>query len=327
MKAYVYENYGGPEVVRCVTRPQPVPAAKEVLIEVHAASVSSADWRLRSLTMPQGLGWAGRLMVGIKGPRKPILGTECSGRIVAIGKAVAQFSVGDDVIVFPGAKLGAHATHLVMKEKANIALKPKSLTFEEAAGLSFAGTTAYDYLIRKGKVQEGERVLINGASGTVGLAAVQIAADLGAVVTGICSSGNSELVQSYGAAEVIAYDTSPTSASDGPFEVVVDVVGTLGWLGTKPLLRSGGRMLLIAGTAKDMIFGPLRARRSGHRLISGVAGEDRALFDAVLSMATEGKLRPVIDSTYEFAEMQAAHARVDSGRKRGAVIARMSKED
>ncbi len=321
--SFVYTRYGPPNVIYPAATQFSWPQVDQVLIKVHATSVSSADWRLRSLSMPKGLRWLGRPAVGIFGPRKKVLGTECAGVVIAIGEKVTRFAIGDEVIAFPGASLGAHATHLLIRQSGNIAHKPEAMSFEDAAGLSFAGTTAYDYLLHKGTVRQGDRVLVNGASGAVGLAVLQIAVDRGAKVTAVCSSQNTDLVREYGASDVIPYDKAEIPTHAQSFDVVVDVVGTLGWHKAKKLLRKGGLMLLIAGHAWDMIMGPLIARLAGYRLVSGVAGEDRALFEAVIDLAREGRLKPVIDHVFPFKEMTAAHKRVDSGRKRGAVIVRM----
>ncbi len=325
--AFVYRRYGPPEVIERVPVQFEPPQTDNILIAVHAASVSSADWRLRSLCMPKGLGWLGRPAIGLFGPRKPVLGTECAGVVIATGPDVTRFQVGDPVIAFPGAALGAHASHLTISQNANVALKPDGLSFEEAAGLCFAGTTAYDYLMRKGALEKGDRILINGASGAVGLALVQLASGFGAHVTAVCSSGNADLVRKQGANDVMPYDLSEITAPTGGFDTVVDIAGNLGWRKAKDLLRSGGQMLLIAGHGRDMILGPAIARLSGKRLISGVAAEDKALFDEVIASAKAGCLRPVVDHIYTPEEMKEAHRRVESRRKQGVVIVKMSSDD
>ena len=175
MYAYTYTEYGSPDVLNYVELPTPTPKANEVLIRVCATTVSAGDWRARSLTMPAGLGLVGRLVFGITRPRKPVLGTELSGIIEDVGADVIAFKSGDAVIGFPGAKFGAHAEYITMPADGKIVLKPENLSFEEAAAIPFGATTAYDFLINKGKLRAGERVLINGASGSVGSACVQLA--------------------------------------------------------------------------------------------------------------------------------------------------------
>ncbi|MGR3485230.1 MAG: NAD(P)-dependent alcohol dehydrogenase [Paracoccaceae bacterium] len=322
-RAWVHDRYGPPEVLRRIARPVPVPGPSEVLIEVHATTVSAADWRLRSLTMPPGLGWAGRLGVGIRGPRKPILGTDLSGVVAALGPGATRFAVGDEMVAFPGAALGAHAEHVVMAEDAAIVLKPASLTHVEAAAIPFGGTTAHDFLIRRGGVRAGEEVLIVGASGAVGTACVQIAAHLGARVTGVCRAANAKLVRALGAVEVIDRSTRNPLGDGKTYDVVIDAAGAIPWSRARHALRPGGRMLLIAGSGADMAFGPLRARLRGRRLHSGSAREDRATLTAVMDLAAAGVLRSVIDSVFGPDEMVAAHARTDTRRKAGAVVVRM----
>src|SRR5262245_8672407 len=194
MKAAVYERYGAPEVLELKEVSKPAPGEHEVLIKVYATTVTSADWRARTLEVPKGFGFMSRLVFGISKPRQPILGTELAGEIEAIGKAVRAFKVGDPVLALSGLSMGCHAEYKCMPEGGTLALKPANLTYEEAATLSFGGTTALDFL-RRGGLQKGDKVLINGASGGVGTAAVQLARFFGAEVTGVCSTANLELVR------------------------------------------------------------------------------------------------------------------------------------
>jgi NADPH:quinone reductase-like Zn-dependent oxidoreductase len=206
MYAYTYFKYGGPDVLNFVELPTPTPKANEVLIRVYATTVSAGDWRARSLTMPAGLGLIGRLVFGIIRPRKPILGTDLSGVVEAVGADITTFKPGDALIGFPGAGFGAHAEHIVMPADGKIVHKPAALSFHEAAAIPFGATTAYDFLINKGKLRAGERVLINGASDSTGSACVQIAKHFGAEVTGVCSGANADLVRVIGADHVIDYN-------------------------------------------------------------------------------------------------------------------------
>lgn len=320
MYAYFYSKYGSPDVLNCLQLPTPTPKANEVLIRVCATTVSAGDWRARSLTMPAGMALIGRLVFGITGPRKPVLGTELSGIIEAVGVDVTSFKPGDAVIGFPGASFGAHAEYIVMPADGKIVAKPNGLSFDEAAATPFGATTAYDFLINKGKLRTGERVLINGASGSVGSACVQIAKHFGADVTGVCSAANADLVRAIGADRVIDYNAEDFTEEGLQYDVVVDTVGSAPWSKAQHALATNGRMLLIAGNTSDMIFGWLKARLHGKRLIGGVASEAIEVLRKVVELTADGHFHPVIDRSFDFSQMVAAHAHVDTGHKKGNVV-------
>ena len=326
MYAYTYSQYGGPEVLNYVELPTPTPAANEVLIRVYATTVSAGDWRARTLTVPEGMGFIARLVFGITRPRKPILGTDLSGVIEAVGADVTKFQPGDAVIGFPGAGFGAHAEHIVMPANGKIVHKPEALGFEEAAAIPFGATTAYDFLVNKGKLRAGERVLINGASGSVGSACVQFAKHFGADVTGVCSAANADLVRAIGANHVIDYNAHDFT-QDGPrYDMVVDTVETAPWARTQHALAPSGRMLMIAGSTSDMILGGIKARLCGKRLIAGVASESIDILQKVVDLTAEGHFHPVIDRCFDFSQMIAAHTHVDTGHKKGNVVVTVAAE-
>jgi len=320
MLAYSYTKYGSPEVIAQVNLPAPSPNPNEVLVRVYATTVSAGDWRARSLTMPKGLGLMGRLMFGLRGPRKPILGTEFSGVIEAVGAQVTRYQIGDAVIGFPGAAFGAHAEFITMPADGKLTLKPDNIGFEHAAAIPFGATTAYDFLVNKAKLQPGETVLINGASGSVGSACVQIAKHLGAHVTAVCSGGNAEMVRSLGADHVIDYRTQDVIESGTQYDTVVDTVGTLPWAQAKRAIKRSGNMVLIAGITSDMFLGGTKARLAGKKMVGGVASEHRDILKAVVELAAQGVLQPVIDRSYAFDDLKAAHAHVDTGHKKGNVV-------
>jgi NADPH:quinone reductase-like Zn-dependent oxidoreductase len=313
-------------VITQVTVPQPTPKPNEVLIRIFATTVRAGDWRARSLTMPKGLGWMGRLVFGLRGPRKPILGTEFSGVIEAVGAKVANYQPGAAVIGFPGAAFGAHAEFIVMPADGKLTPKPDNISFEHAATIPFGATTAYDFLINKAKLRRGETVLINGASGSVGSACVQIAKHLGAHVTAVCSGGNAEMLRGLGADHVIDYRTQDVIQSGIQYDMVVDTVGTLPWAQAKHAIRDGGKMVLIAGITSDMFLGGIKARLAGKKMVGGVASEHRDILEAVVRLAAQGVLQPVIDRSYTFGDMKAAHAHVDTGRKKGNVVVRVGEQ-
>ncbi|SMY08955.1 Quinone oxidoreductase 1 [Flavimaricola marinus] len=320
MKAYTYSRYGNPEVLELVDVATPIPNDNEILIKTHATTVSSGDWRARSLKVPAGMGWMARLAFGVFRPRKPILGTELSGVVVEVGAAVTEFKVGDAVIAFPGASFGAHAEYCVMPQDGKVAHKPETLSFEAAAALAFGGTTAYDFLVNKAQVKAGEKVLVNGASGATGTSFVQLAKFFGAEITAVCSAANAELVRSLGADHV--FDYAKTDFADGghKFDVIVDTAGTAPWSRSRRALTAGGRLVIVNGSLLDMVLGPLRARLSGKKMIVGVASEAASILRKLVSLADEGHFIPVIDRSYSFDHMIDAHRHVDTGHKKGNVV-------
>ena len=243
-----------------------------------------------------------------------------SGVIEAVGNDVTNFAPGDAVIAFPGASFGAHAEFMTMPADGKLTLKPANLGFVDAAAIAFGGTTAYDFLVNKANLRSGETVLINGASGAVGSACVQIAKHMGAHVTAVCSTANRELVRALGADRVIDYRTQDVITPNDQYDMVVDTVGTLPWSRSQHAIVPGGKMVLIAGKTSDMLFGTIKAALKGKKMIGGVASESRDILKTVVDLAASGRFKPVIDRSYAFADMKAAHAHVDSGRKRGNVV-------
>jgi NADPH:quinone reductase-like Zn-dependent oxidoreductase len=320
VKAVVYHRYGGPEVVSIAEVAKPACTDHEVLIRIHATTVTTGDWRARSLTLPAGFGFLGRLVFGVFGPRKPILGTELAGVIEAVGKAVTRFAVGDQVFAFAGAGYGCHAEYRTMREDGLIARKPGNLSYEEAAALSFGGATALRFLRDKGGVQRGDRVLIVGASGGVGTAAVQIAKHFGATVTGVCSTANVDLVRSIGADRVIDYTKADFATAGERYDIVLDTTGTTSFARVEGALEQGGRLLLVQASFAQTLGLGRPPRASGKKVIAGVAtvrAEDLRLLGEI---AERGEIRPVIDRSYPLKNAAKAHAYVDTGRKRGNVV-------
>lgn len=320
MKAAIYRKYGAPGVVVLAEVPTPSPSPHEVLIRIRASTVSSADWRARSLVMPAGFGLMGRPVFGLLRPRQPILGTELAGEIVAIGKAVTRFRPGDQVFAFTGARYGCHAEYRTMPQDGLILHKPANLSFEEAAALSFGGTTALHFLKAKAGIKSGDSVLIIGASGCIGTAAVQIARHFGAHVTGVCSTVNLSLVQRIGADKVIDYTSQDIAALKQNYDIILDTTGTAPFSRCGHLLKPGGRLLIAHGTlAAALGFGGPR-RSSGQKSIAGVAKVTITDLQQLADLAAAGAFRPVIDSAFPLENAAEAHAYVDQGHKRGSVV-------
>ena len=326
MKAIVYERYGPPEVLQLKEVEKPTPKDNEVLIRTHATTVTSGDWRVRSLNVPVGFGLISRLFFGVSRPRQPILGTELAGEIESVGKDVNKFKVGDQVFAFSGASMGCHAEYKCMPEDGAVALKPPNLTYDEAAAISFGGTTALDFL-RRGKLQRGERVLVNGASGGVGTAAVQLARHFGADVTGVCSTANVALVRSLGATHVIDYTKEDFTRNGETYDVIVDTVGTAPFSRSKDSLKEGGRLLLVLGGLPDMLPIPWVSMTSSKKIIAGPAAERAEDLRFLAELAQAGEFRPVIDRRYPFEQIAEAHRYVDTGRKKGNVIITLEHDD
>jgi NADPH:quinone reductase-like Zn-dependent oxidoreductase len=325
VKAYTYDRFGPPEVLTLNEVPKPVPGDHEVLVRIRATTVTAGDWRVRSLEVPKGFGLLSRLALGFSRPRQPILGAELAGRIEATGKAVTRFQVGDEVFGFTGTHMGCHAEYRCLPEEGYgrkdeaVALKPSRLGYEEAAALSFGGTTALSFL-RKAKLERGEKVLVVGASGGVGTAAVQLARHLGARVTGVCSTANLELVRSIGAEQVIDYTKEDFTRSGERYDVIVDTAGTAPFARCEGSLAERGRLLVVLGSLPEMLRAPWVLLTTRKKVIGGVARWGVEDLRHLATLAEAGQFRPVIDRRYPFEEMIEAHRHVDAGHKRGNVV-------
>jgi NADPH:quinone reductase-like Zn-dependent oxidoreductase len=319
MKAIVYDRYGPPDVLHAMEVAKPVPRDDEVLIRTRATTVTSGDWRVRSLEVPAGFGLVARLALGISGPRNRVLGMEMAGEVEAVGRDVRRFKAGDQVFAFPGTGMGCHAEYKCMPEGGAVALMPPNLSYGEAAALSFGGTTALDFL-RRGKLRGGERVLVNGASGGVGTAVVQLATFFGATVTGVCSAANAELVRSLGDDHVIDYTAEDFTRNGETYDVIVDTAGTAPFSRSERSLREGGRLLLVLGGLRDTLQAPWVAMTTRKRVIAGPAAARAEDLTFLAELARDGHFRPVIDRRYPFAQIADAHRYVDTGRKKGNVV-------
>ena len=319
MKAYTCRQYGGPETLTLVDIPKPEPNENEILVKIHATSVTSGDCRVRSLEVPAGLGLIARLAIGFRGPRKAVLGTEMAGVVEAVGCNVMHFDVGDAVFAFPGGQMGCYAEYRCIAENGPVVLKPETLSFAEAASLSFGGSTALDFL-RKAKVKAGEKILIVGASGGVGTALVQLARHIGATVTGVTSSRNVDLVRSLGAKIVIDYTAETFAERNEQYDVIMDVVSATSFSACKHLLVKKGRYVALAGGLTEMLAMLWAPLLTGKKVIAGPAEERVDDIIHIAHLVAKGVLKPTVDRIYPFDDMVAAHSYVDTGRKRGSVV-------
>lgn len=304
MQAVVYTRYGAPDVLQLVDIPKPAPRNNEVLIRVHATTVTIGDVRMRSFTVPRGQWLFARLYLGVLKPRRPILGMELAGEIESIGSAVTRFQVGDAVFASTFAtNFGGYAEYKCMKEDGLLAIKPANLTFAEAAAAVGGGISALRCL-QRGKLQPGQTILIYGASGSIGTNAVQLARNhFGVEVTGVCSTANLALVKSLGASEVIDYTREDFTQRGAIYDVVFDAVAKFPPARAKHALKPGGVYL------------------NAHRDTDAGAGltmqQELLLLKELLEA---GKLRPVIDRSYSLAQIVAAHRYVETGHKKGNVV-------
>ncbi len=324
MKAMTYRQYGGPDAVRLSEVPIPSPKPNEVLIRILATTVTSADWRARSLRLPAGFGVFGRLVFGITRPRQPILGTELAGIVESIGREVTRFRAGDEVIAFTGGRFGCHAEYRTMAEDGMIALKPANLTFEEAASLSFGALNALPFLRDKARIGRGDRVLVVGASGGVGTAAIQISRHFGASVTAVTSKTNMALVLSIGADRAIDYTEVDFTTTGETWDIIFDTTGTVPFSRCEKSLKPGGRLVAVQGTFMQWLGVGSPSNASGKQVITGVARANPDDLRYIANLSAGGEFKPVIDRIYRLEDAVEAHEYVDTGRKRGSVVLRVA---
>ncbi len=322
MKAALCTAYGAPEVVRVGEAPTPKLKADGVLIRVHAATVSSGDWRVRSLKLPPGFGPLGRLIFGFQRPRQPILGTDCAGVVVEVGPQVQDFGVGDRVVAFPDIRMGCHAEYVGISAKGMIAPLPYGLGFEEGTALCFGGLTALHFLNKAG-VGRGDTVLVLGGSGSVGSMLVQLARLRGARVTATCSATNRELVRGLGAEEVLDYRKGNVFSGGKKFDVVMDTTGTVNRTEALGGLKPGGRAVLIVAGLSDVVSSVFL----GGRVIASPASSTPQGLRELIRLAELGSIKPMIDQVYHWTEIVEAHRHVETGRKRGNVVVRWVEKD
>lgn len=328
MKSAVFTRYGGPEVVSVLDRPKPEIQADQILIRTHATTVNSGDSRIRGMRVPAGFAPLVRLMFGVFGPRKSkqVLGSSLAGEIVEVGAEVTAFKVGQRVVASMPTSTGAHAQFVPLSASDAIAEVPESLSLEEAASVIFGGHTALYFLEDLGAIKSGERVLVNGASGSVGAAVVELALHHGASVAGVCSGKNAALVKALGATTVIDYTQSPVFETQSPvqYDKVIDCVGNLRWSEVREHLGAQGQFLMVVADFWPTMRAGFGNKAAGQKCLTGTSNPSAEDLSRLMELARTGALTPLIDSTYALADIQQAHARVDTERKRGNVVISMT---
>jgi len=314
MKAIECTKYGAPEVLQIKEVEKPSPRDNEILIKIHATSVSSGDARMRRADP-----FVIRLLFGFKKPRKSILGVVIAGKIEAIGQSVTNYKIGDQVFGSTGMNFGAHAEYVSVPEDAVLALKPENMTFEEAAAIPF-GATASMHFLRIANMQQGQKVLIYGASGALGTMAVQLAKNYGAEVTAVCSTSNFELMKSLGADKVIDYTKEDFTRNGEKYDVVFDTLGKSPFRKTMKSLKRDGQLLLANAGIGTMIGGAITSIFSSKKVVSGVIKETVEDMNFFKQLFEEGKLKAVIDRIYTLKQIVEAHTYVDKGHKKGNVV-------
>ena len=321
MKAAICRRYGPPSCVTVEDVAQPSPRPGEVLVAVEAAGLTLGDARIRGARAPGGMGPMIRLVFGLRGPRRQVLGREYAGRVVALGAGVERFRVGDAVFgITDGMRMGAHAEFVPVKQTGLILPRPATLSVPEAAAFFFGGLTAADFLLDQCALQPGERLLVVGATGAVGSAAVQIAHHHGAHVTALASAANLDLARELGADVALDYRTA---TAPGPFDVILDVPGLMP--DALARLAPGGRLGLVTADLASMLGAMLRpGRAGGRRLCANVIKETRQAMARLIALHDAVAYRPLIGSSMTFSEIALAHAQADSGHKRGNLVIEMA---
>lgn len=318
MKAAIANRDGPADILEIAEIERPEPAADEILVQVFAAPVTTADWRLRAAAFPGVMALPGRLMMGLFRPKTPVLGVAFSGRVVARGENVSRFALGDPVLGFSGS--GAHAEYVVVKADGPVVQKPQAISYEDAASVPFGGVSALVFLRDFAKLEAGQSILINGASGGVGAMAVQLAKHMGAKVTAVCGTDNVDLVRSLGADTVIDYRTQDVADASGPFDVVLDPVGKLPYALARRLLKPKGRYVPLEFAGREIVQALVAAVTGGPKIVLAVSGDSRADMERIAQLMDEGALRGVVDSTFPLGRIADAHRRVETRHARGTVV-------
>ncbi|MDO7642763.1 MAG: NAD(P)-dependent alcohol dehydrogenase [Reinekea forsetii] len=320
MKAIIYRQYGAAEVLQLADRPTPSPLANEVLIRVHAAEATKSDCELRSFHFPVQWFWLPlRLALGIRKPKRQILGGYFAGQITQVGAAVQNFAPGERVFGSSQLRFGAYGEYLCLPSDYTLATIPDGLSYAEAAAVPLGGLNALHFMDRAG-IQAGEHVLINGAGGSIGTYAVQIAKQRGAQVTAVDSGTKAALLRGLGADRVIDYRQTDFRQSPASYDVILDMVASSPYGRTMRALRPKGRYLMANPTLLKMLQSVVTSIFSSQRALFAFAGETRAELHCLQQMLSTGELKAVVDRVYPMTQAVDAHRRVESEQRLGSVV-------
>ncbi|MBL7135796.1 MAG: NAD(P)-dependent alcohol dehydrogenase [Candidatus Marinimicrobia bacterium] len=335
MKAIVYTKYGPPDVLQLKEVEKPTPKDNEILIRIYATTINYGDIIARNFknisprkfNMPMPFWFGARIYFGLRKPKITILGAELAGEIEAVGKDVKRFKEGDQVFGYIGQSMGANAEYLRMLEDRCVAIKPANMTYKEAATVPYGAIMALS-LLRKVNIQPGQKVLVNGSSGGIGSAAVQLAkSHFGAEVTGVCSTPRLELVKSLGADKVIDYTQEDFTKNGERYDLIFDILGKSSFSGCKSSLKQNGRYLLASFKMRQLfqmlrtsIIGSLPVRQASKKVICAMATDKAEDLIFIKELVEAGKIKSVIDRRYPLEQTAEAHRYVEKGHKKGSVV-------
>lgn len=320
MKAVTYSRYGGPDVLQLAEVPTPAPGDRDVLIRVCAAEATKSDCEFRSFRPSAKWLWLPlRLGLGVRRPRRRILGMYFAGEVVSAGGRVTRFAPGDQVYGSTALRQGAYGEFVVLPESAAIGPKPRTMTFAEAAAVPLGGLNALHFM-RRARIRPGEQVLINGAGGSIGAHAIQIARSMGGRVTAVDHRIKEDLVRRLGAGDFVDYTTEDVSRTDRRFDVIFDMVAGSPYGRLIGLLRPGGRYLHGNPPLSVLLRSALTTRFTSKTVVVAFAPETTEALATLTSMIEAGQIRPIVDRTYPMAEAAAAHRRVETEQRLGAVV-------
>ena len=330
MKAIVYTEYGPPDVLHLKEVEKPSPEDNEILVRIHTTTVNIGDIWARNFkeitparfTMPLLLWLPSRIYFGFTKPRINILGSEFAGEVEAAGKEVKHFSNGDQVFGYRGQKMGSNAEYLCMPEDGLVALKPANMTYEEAAAVPYGALTALS-LLRKANIQPGQKVLIHGASGSIGAAAVQLAKYFGAEVTGVCGTPRLEFVQALGADKVIDYTREDFTKNGETYDLIFDILGKSSFSSCKNSLKPNGIYLLASFKMKQILQMLWTSRTVSKKVICALSSENPKDLIFIKELVEAGKIKSILDRCYPLEQTAEAHRYVEKGCKTGSVIITM----